>query len=85
MTSCKERKDDRCNRKVWAHIDENKNFVVDLTRELVQIPSVNPKFHADEKLNRESDAQNLVQSTLEVAGFDTDRANAAIDGRHFVR
>ena len=73
MTNCKERKDDRRNRKVWAHIDENKDVVVDLTRELVQIPSANPKFHADEKLNRESDAQNLVQSTLEVAGFDTDR------------
>ena len=71
--------------KVWAHIDENKDIVVELTRELVQIPSVNPKFHVDEKLNRESDTQNLVQSTLEVAGFDTDRANGAINRRHLVR
>ena len=57
---------------VWAQIDRETDYVVELTRRLVQIPSVNPKFHADQALNRESDAQILVRSTLEDNDFATE-------------
>lgn len=59
--------------KIWTYIDENTDFVIDLTRELVQIPSVNPKFQVDDELNRESDAQDVVEATLANAGFDMER------------
>ncbi len=59
--------------KVWAEIDKDPNFVVELTQQLVQIPSVNPKFHVEQGLNRESDVQNVIQHQLESDGFRTDR------------
>ncbi len=58
---------------IWAKIDEDSDFVVELTQELVKIPSVNPKFHIEQGLNRETDVQDLVQSQLETDGFVTDR------------
>lgn len=59
--------------KIWAEIDKNQDEVVELTRELVKIPSVNPKFQAEQGLNREADVQTLIQGQLKDAGFKTDR------------
>jgi acetylornithine deacetylase/succinyl-diaminopimelate desuccinylase family protein len=59
--------------KVWAEIDGNTDFVVELTREMVKIPSVNPKFQVEQGLNRESDVQDLVQGQLAEDGFETER------------
>ena len=59
--------------KVWTEIDNDTDFVIDLTREMVKIPSVNPKFQVEQGLNREPDVQNLVQGQLEEDGFTTDR------------
>ncbi|MDA4847643.1 M20 family metallopeptidase [Hoeflea poritis] len=58
---------------VWEAIDRNRDAVVELTREMVRIPSVNPKFQVDPELNREPEVQDLVQSHLEASGFSTER------------
>lgn len=58
---------------VWDVIDNDHDFVVNLTRELVQIPSVNPKFQQEQGLNRETDVQDLLQSRLDDLGFSTER------------
>ena len=54
---------------VWEAIDKERDFVIDLTREIVAIPSVNPKFVQDLAQNRETD----VQSHLEATGFAIER------------
>lgn len=36
-------------------IEADKDHVVSLTQDLVRIPSVNPKFQAEQGLNREAD------------------------------
>ncbi len=59
--------------KVWEEIDKNKNEVVELTQDMVRIPSVNPKFQIEQGLNREADVQDLVQGHLDGAGFATER------------
>ena len=58
---------------VWAAIDKERDYVIDLTREIVAIPSVNPKFVQDPTQNREPDVQNVIQGHLEAAGFSTER------------
>lgn len=58
---------------VWEKIDADSDFVVELTSELVKIPSVNPKFQVDAELNREPEVQDRVQKQLEDDGFSTDR------------
>lgn len=58
---------------VLEAIDSDTDYVVDLTRDLVRIPSVNPKFHVDPELNREPEVQNLMESRLREEGFATER------------
>ncbi|MCP4317822.1 MAG: ArgE/DapE family deacylase [Hyphomicrobiales bacterium] len=58
---------------VWEKIDAGSDFVVELTSELVKIPSVNPKFQVDAELNREPEVQDRVQKQLEEDGFSTER------------
>ena len=60
-------------RQVWDAIEADRDFVVELTSELVKIPSVNPKFHVDAEINREPEVQDRVQRQLEEDGFTTDR------------
>ncbi len=59
--------------RVWAEIDRDRDFAVELTREMVRVPSVNPKFQIQPGLNRESDVQDLVERQLDEDGFATDR------------
>lgn len=58
---------------VWKAIDEEGGYVTDLTRKLVRIPSVNPKFVLDPDQNNESAVQDLVQSELVQIGMSIDR------------
>ena len=58
---------------VQAAIEKDRDFVIELTREIVAIPSVNPKFVQDPAQNRETDVQNVIQGHLDAAGFSTER------------
>lgn len=54
---------------VIQRIEADRERIVDLTRELVRIPSVNPRFELDERLNRETDVQRVIAERLEAAGM----------------
>lgn len=54
-------------------IEADHDHVVSLTQELVRIPSVNPKFQAEQGLNRESDVQDRIEEEIRPLGFDLDR------------
>jgi acetylornithine deacetylase len=56
-------------RAVWETIDANPDYVVNLTRDLVRIPSVNPKFVENPKQNNEPAVQKRLQQELEQLGF----------------
>ncbi|MEV6233176.1 ArgE/DapE family deacylase [Saccharopolyspora shandongensis] len=58
---------------VTAQIERDRDFPVELTRELVRIPTVNPKFESAAGLNRETDAQRLVAAHLAAAGLTTEQ------------
>lgn len=49
-------------------IDDERDYVVSLTSEMVRIPSVNPKFETGDGLNREADVQALLAKHLEPLG-----------------
>jgi acetylornithine deacetylase len=61
---------------IQADIAKDRDFVVDLTRKMVRIPSVNPKFETGAGLNREGDVQNLLEPILQEAGFATEQWDA---------
>ena len=56
---------------VWSRIDADRDYVVNLARDLVRIPSVNPKFQVEQGLNREADVQVLLDGHLKDLGFQT--------------
>jgi acetylornithine deacetylase/succinyl-diaminopimelate desuccinylase family protein len=58
---------------VFAAVDAERDFVIDLTRDMVRIPTVNPKFVADPELNRERELQDLLMVRLEALGCTIDR------------
>ncbi|WP_246684623.1 hypothetical protein [Mesorhizobium sp. B2-7-1] len=58
---------------VWKAVEEDRDYVVGLTRDIVRIPSVNPKFQADPAINREADVQTRLAGELEALGFGIDR------------
>jgi len=58
---------------VWEAIDRDHDYVVDLTRQMVKIPSVNPKFYADIEQNREAEVQKYLQTKLEAIGFSCEQ------------
>jgi len=62
--------------RVQAEIERDRDWVIDLTRRMVRIPSVNPKFQADAALNREADVQDLLEPILQEEGFATERWDA---------
>ena len=57
--------------KVFNQIDLNEDYLYDLLRALVRIPTVNPKFVVNSNLNRETDHQNYLKSVLDQIGFET--------------
>ena len=61
---------------VQAELAAERDWLVDLTRRMVRIPSVNPKFEADPALNREADVQALLDPILADEGFATQQWDA---------
>ena len=57
----------------WAAVDRDRDFVVNLTRDLVRIPTVNPKFVAEPEINRESELQTHLAGVLKDESFKTTR------------
>lgn len=60
---------------VQSFLEREKDWVVDLTQRIVQIPSVNPKFYTDPASNREADVQAVLDRELAVIGFKTEQWN----------
>ena len=54
-------------------IEDERDYVIGLTREMVRVPSVNPKFETGDGLNREGDVQSLLATHLEPLGASLDR------------
>ncbi|WP_428926851.1 M20 family metallopeptidase [Marinibacterium sp. SX1] len=61
---------------VWDDIDATPERVLDLTREMVRIPSVNPKFEAKQGLNNEAQVAALVADRLKALGCETESWDA---------
>lgn len=61
------------HQEIFDIIDNDTDFVTSLTQEIVQIPSVNPKFELNPELNKENAVQDVLQSVLEKDGFKTTR------------
>ena len=57
---------------VLAELERDEAFLIDLTRQLVRIPTVNPKFEADPAINREAELQRHLQGTLDEIGMRTE-------------
>ena len=63
----------RAVQRVTAAVDQNRDFAIELARELVRIPTVNPKFEIAEGLNCETEAQRVVAGHLADAGMTTEQ------------
>lgn len=59
--------------KIWKLLDEEADYVVKLTQDIVRIPSVNPRFVTDAEQNREAAVQDRLQQETEALGFKSDR------------
>ena len=57
---------------VLAELERDEAFLIGLTRQLVRIPTVNPKFEADPAINREAELQRQLQGTLDEIGMRTE-------------
>lgn len=58
---------------LFERIEKEKEYLIELTREMVKIPTVNPKFELDENLNREAEFQNFLEPELQSLGFETEQ------------
>jgi acetylornithine deacetylase len=58
---------------VLAELDRDTEFLIELTRQMVRIPTVNPKFESDPALNREAELQRHLQGVLDEIGMATER------------
>lgn len=58
---------------VLRTLEADADYVTELTRDLVRIPSVNPKFETGPGLNREPEVQDLVGAELAGLGFACER------------
>lgn len=56
-------------RRVVSQLASDETFLIDLVRDLVRIPTVNPKFEVDASLNREADLQDHLKGVLEEIGL----------------
>jgi acetylornithine deacetylase len=57
---------------VLTQIDRNRDYLIDLTRRLVRIPTVNPKFETDPAINREPEIQATLRSEMDALGLETE-------------
>jgi len=56
--------------KIEKYIAENENELISLLKKLVEIPTVNPWFKKDPKLNKEKEAQIFIKDYLEDLGAE---------------
>ncbi|RVA21498.1 M20/M25/M40 family metallo-hydrolase, partial [Mesorhizobium sp. M7D.F.Ca.US.004.03.1.1] len=61
---------------VQAEIEADRDWLIGLTRDMVRIPSVNPKFEPNPAINREADVQALLEPILKQDGFKTEQWDA---------
>ncbi|TIS84461.1 MAG: M20/M25/M40 family metallo-hydrolase, partial [Mesorhizobium sp.] len=59
-----------------AEIEADRDWLIGLVRDMVRIPSVNPKFEANRAINREADVQALLEPILKHDGFKTEQWDA---------
>lgn len=64
---------DETVRMVQSAIEADQEYVIELTRDIVRIPSVNPKFISDPEINREAEVQQRLESELRACGFQTEQ------------
>jgi acetylornithine deacetylase len=57
---------------VFDQVENDSDFVIGLTQELVRIPTVNPKFGVNAALSREADLQTHLAGVLEKIGLKTE-------------
>ncbi len=57
---------------ILVQIERNQDHLIDLTRRLVRIPTVNPKFENDPAINREPELQRLLQDEFQSLGLATE-------------
>jgi acetylornithine deacetylase len=55
---------------VLAELGRDEAFQLDLTQQLVRIPTVNPKFEANVALNHEADLQHYLRTVLDDIGMN---------------
>ena len=54
-------------------LDQEKDFLINLTQQIVKIPSVNPKLENNPELNKEAEVQDVLEKVLTEEGFTIDR------------
>lgn len=64
---------DNAVKAAWKVLDDESDYATELTRDLVRIPSVNPKFITDPEQNKEAAVQDRLQRETEALGFQNDR------------
>ncbi len=57
-------------------VEQDRDWLIDLTQRLVRIPSVNPKFESDPAINREADVQSVIEDEIGKLGFATEKWDA---------
>ncbi|MBU3863133.1 ArgE/DapE family deacylase [Streptomyces sp. 4503] len=67
---------ERTINQVIEQIEGDRDWLVGIVRDLVRIPTVNPKFERDEDLNREDQCQQLVGNLLADANMAVSTAEA---------
>ena len=60
-------------KKIIDIIEQEKDFLLNLTQEIVKIPSVNPKLENNPELNKESEVQDVLAKVLTEEGFSINR------------
>ena len=54
-------------------LEQEKDFLINLTLQIVKIPSVNPKLENNPELNKEPEVQNVLEKVLTEEGFAINR------------
>lgn len=59
---------------LYNQIDQDREFLIELVRDMVRIPTVNPKFEPNAEINREADFQDFLEPILGGIGFATEQS-----------
>lgn len=70
---------DDLHARLMQRLDDERDYVVDLTRRLVRVRSVNPAFLPAGETSAEAEAQELVAGELEALGMELERWEEAPD------